>query len=305
MNLVHVEQPRLTVGELKRKIEEKPNPVRRSTHIGNQPAHELLLMHAMPKGIDIVMVDTIQGNDSYAMPKMVVLPGESSLPLCRRKQAVGRVVSSISVDTGCLPGRLDLACEPIDGESLADFHTRAINALEPTNRPLPMMKFFGSHGDLLSATMTACHRLGKLNRRVLENGTIVAEDTTDPQETGVFGVDDVTPSTEGAMLPLNGMMALEMSISGMVLGADKTTHLAGPHMADYTRDEARMNDVGLIMAKTASELGVQAMRQCYEVVDITGLSRIVTPETHISQHQLLRTGAERVCLDDFVTLPCA
>lgn len=302
-SLIRVEQSAMTVGELKRKIEKQSNPIRRSTHVGNQPPHELLLMNAMPNGIDILMVDTIQGTDKYAMPRVAKLAGNVSIALCSRKQASGRVVSAVAVESDCLLADMDLVCRPIGKESLADFHNRALDMLPLSNRPVPMMKFFGSHGDVLSATMAACHRLGKLSRRVGSDGSIVTDEAVDPGRSGVFGIDDVTSPVEGVMLPLNGMMALDMSITAS-LGGDMTTHLAGPHMAEYANDELRMHEVGLIMASTASELGARITPHLYEVVDITGLSRLVTPETHASQHQLLRVDDGEIWIDNFASLPC-
>lgn len=286
--IVTAVQPRITLGELVGLIETPTAPIKRSTHVGNQPAHELVLMTALPPGIEILMVDTIQGDDQYTLPKMVRL-AEENLPLCRRKLAAGRIVGAISVDRSCLPREPNLNCMPEDGETLNSFHTRAIANLQPNNMPRQMLDVFSSQPDILAATMTAAHALGEVKRVVTADGTITTHETADPENHGIFGLDDATPKSEGSMIPLNAMMALDMAISNLVQGADRTTHLAGPHMCQYTQDKTRMRKVGEILTKTASELGVIIEPHRYEVVDITGLGRLVSSATHTSQHQLLLT----------------
>ncbi|HVW23466.1 MAG TPA: hypothetical protein VHB51_03230 [Candidatus Saccharimonadales bacterium] len=257
-------------------------------------------MTEFPKGIDILAVDTVMANDAYTRPNTVHLNGEP-IPLCQRKEAKNKVVGAVAINGDCLPKNPNLICQPHSGEKLTDFHARAITALAPKNEPLLMTEFFTQNSELFRATMLASAQTGEIRRRVTADGTIEPLDGRTPN--GIFGMEDESPSTEGALIPLNGMMALDMAIS-IALGADKTTHLAGPHMREYTRDPRRMAEVGRLLRQTLSSLGLTAASHCYEVVDITGLASLPSGSAHTSQHELLRQPPTEFVLTDHLNKPC-
>lgn len=307
-NVLTTEHPELTVGQLCEQIEQQAAPIRRSAHVGNQPPHELLLMTAMPKGIEILLVDTIQGNDNYHIgspPKLIRLNETEPIPLCTKKAASGRIVGSIAVDESCLPKHRLLDCMPVPGESLADFHGRAIEMLGANNRPTLMSEFFDRHSDLFRATMMISAQSGEVRRVVGVDGKIETRSNICLERDGVFGSHDATPKNQGAMIPLNSMMALDMAISHVYNNSDTTIHLGGRHMVEYTTDPRRMSQVEAIFSKVLAEVGSRVGRHCYRVVNVTGLANIVAPETHISQHQLLASGNQAVDLSPFLEQPCA
>lgn len=303
-NRLVIEHPALTVGQLSEQISCPSAPIKRSTHVGNQPPHELLLMLDFPPGIDIGMVDTIQGNDKYSSPRDIILDRER-LPLCSKQEASGRVVGSIAISKVELPTDLTLACSPELGETLSEFHARAISMLQPNNQPQVLSAQFARHPEIMRAAMGQTHALGEVLCRADSSGRIVMCGDEEIEDVGVFGLLDESPINEGVLPPLNGMMATDILISAIGLNADKTIHLAGPDMIHYTRDQLRMNRVETIIAKTAAELGVIVAGHCYQIVDITGLRRIVPMATHASQHQLLRArSVVNVDLTQHINAPC-
>jgi hypothetical protein len=298
-----VEHPELTVGELCEMIENQNEPVRRSTHVGNQPPCELVIMTALPPGIEVTTVDTIRGNDNYSKPHDVVLDG-GSLPLCERSGSKGMLVGSIAVSKVGDPKQADprvneLVVAPRIGESLASFHTRALEALNPTNTPTPMSDFFAREPEILTAAMQAVEstRAATATGHIINQGISIAE-------VGVFGIDDITPTTEGAMPSLDVMLAMDVLLS-IAQDAERTVHLGSVDMVKYTRDTQRMQTVAQLITKVCMELGMKIRPHRYDIVDITGLGNIVSTATHASQHQLLRVGhALHIDLERLADQPC-
>lgn len=264
--------PRMTIGELSGHIETSNEPVRRSTHIGNQPARELAIM-SLPPGVDVLMVDTIQGNDRYTSPN-IIKGREDTHTLVSRTKASGRVVGSLT------------AVDPADGieKPLPDIHQRALDALELPNRPAPMMKFFGQYPDLLAATVAACIDANQLRRAVREDGKIIDHNAGAADTTTVYGVDD---ARSGLLLPLNGMMTLDMLISEQK-GSQSTLHLGGADMMQYVQDPERLAGVSDLFGRAVSLLGLSRRVHSYRVLDSRGLA--VVDEQ--SQHELLETGRQ-------------
>lgn len=263
--MINVELPNMTIGELSRHIETGVEPVRRSTHVGNQPARELAIM-SLPPGVDVLMVDTIQGNDRYTTPN-IIKNGESSHTLISRTKASGRVVGSL------------IAVDPADGmeKSLPEIHQRALDELELPNPPTTMMKFFHRYPDLLAATVTACHEADQLRRAVRADGKIIDHPSLSPET--IYGANG---AHTGALLPLNGMMALDMLVSEH-RGSDSTLHLGGADMMQYVQDSERLSQVDEVFRRAVALLGIAQRTHRYRVLDSRGMA--ITTET--SQHELL------------------
>lgn len=284
-NLVKTQHTALTIGELSHVIEEKNRPVRRSPHIGNIPSKDLAIMTGLPPGIDVLMVSTIQGDDKITKPYVTRLSNNREIGLTSRNAASGRIIGAVAIkllDTGAH----DLPVAPSSGQSIAEYHTEALNRLHLTNQPIDMMDRFNQHPDLLMATIEACKEHGCLHRRVDEDGKIHSGNDLEPHREGVYGITDSTPLRRGVLLPLNGMMAIDMLLSEEE-GSDQTLHLGGGDMVRYTRDEERMRDVSQIKARAAALLGRHFLQHRYIVQDCRGLAAI-TPE--VSQHELLLSG---------------
>ncbi len=269
MEKVKIETPDMTIGELSDTIESNTLIVRRSTHVGNQPPNEMAIMAGLPPGVEVLMVDTIQGNDNYSSPHRI-LRKMGNISLASNKKASGRVV-----------GYCD-AVNPYNGEqeTLDEIHNGTLERLDLNNKPIAMMKYFKQYPDALDAMIAACMEMDELNRMVCEDGKIVAFDRSQ-------NIDDIYlgGKTTGVMIPLNGMMAFDMLLS-QEKGSDKTIHLGGPNMVEYVRDENRMKTVSKLFEHACILMGETPRKHIYSVVDSRGLAVI----EEISQHELLENG---------------
>lgn len=261
---VVVEVPTMTVGSLARHIETNVEPVRRSSHVGNQPAMELAIMAGLPVGVDVLLVDTIQGNDRYSRPNQIIRTGTAEQLVSNRRSSGHVVGSLVAADRQ---------------QSLSDIHQRALDSLPLNNRPVAMMEYFGKHPQVLGAVVSACVELGHATRRVEPGGKITQSQSH--VDGPIYGLD----ADHGTLLPLNGMMAMDALLSHEA-GSDSTLHLAGPDMVRYTLDVARMKEVGEVMTRACSNLGVIQRPHRYRVLNAQNLG--VIPEQ--SQHELLETG---------------
>lgn len=309
MSELQVEHPNLNVGELVKAIKTKAAPIRRSTHVGNKPPRELVIMTALPSGVEVIEVDSIQGNDNYSDPRSLRL-AYGAIRLCEGGGGKGRVVGSVRIDRDIGNDPLgsavenDLACKPKVGEFVSDFHTRAIMELNPTNPPERMSNYFASQTDIYRAVLEAVSEAGHKQNVVLAAG-LVRPYEANGSKSGIFGLEDETMANEGVLPPLNAMMAIDMLISALRDGSDTTVHLAGPDMVEYTRDPARMRVVAELMGRAAAVLEVTRRPHTYRVVDINGLERLVPLVTHATQHQLgMARGVVRFDIMEHLQKPC-
>lgn len=278
--MLHIETPRMTVGELAEHIESKKEPVRRSSHLGNQAAKELVLMAGFPAGVDIILVDTIPGNDQHSLPYTAQM-GDRVVSLRSRSSSEKRVVGSLT------------AIDPIDGveRTLQEIHDHPYDHLNLNNRPVPMLEFFSKYPLAFRVLMGVAANLGEVHRQVTEGGRIEPVTGT---ITDVYGLD----GPQGALVPLNAMMSMDLLVS-TIEGSDRTTHLGGRDMTVYTQDQRRMARVGAIYSRACAVLGLGNRDHLYRIVDGRGLGAI-TP--HVSQHHLLNTGAE-IDISPHIDLP--
>lgn len=267
--MIHVESPRMTIGQLSDRIEARTSPVRISGHVGNQTPSELVAMAGLPVGVDVMMVDTIQGTDKNSSPYLL-RRSFGSEQLMSKTSARDKIVGSL------------IATDPLDGleKSLASIHQRALDELPLHNRPITMLKYFSSYPDTLRAMVASCLETGSLQRVVEPSGKIKTS-MSPPPDTPIYGLDD----TSGLLLPLNGMMAVEMLIS-MQQQSDLTLHLGGNDMVVYTKDQERMAIVDDLFVRTCALLGIKNRQHTYQVIDSRGLAII----NEQSQHELLESG---------------
>lgn len=271
--MIHTEQIEMSVGELSRHIEAGIEPVRRSTHIGNQPPRELVIMAGLPTGVDVLMVDTIQGDDPYTQPNKVLMADENRVLTSRRK-AQGIVVEHVTDQTST------------EAASVADFHTKALERLTLNNPPMPMMKFFASKPDLLAAAVQACHDEGLILRSIDDYGKFrPLKSSVDRLYTG--------GKSTGAVLPLVGMMALDMMISHEQ-GSKTTLHLAGNDMIQYTANKERMHMVSNVFTRAMALLGMGAVDHTYRILDSRGLASMTNvPSQHAVEGSALSIDLSR------------
>lgn len=262
-------------------------PIRRSTHAGNQAPKELVIQHDMPPGITVIAVDTIRGSDTFSDPRRVRLRDEA-IPIAPGRLS-NRIVGSIAVaaaDDTALP------LAPLPGEMLDGYHLRVSSELKPTNPAVTLSAFFAEAPEAYAAVMHAAQTAGALTRVVTSDGVIEDAERINVADHGIFGLIDQTSSQQGALPPLDAMMAYDV-IRSAVDGSDSTVHLAGNDMVVYTKDQERMSRVGELAAHAAAILGVPLQGHRYMVADITGLGADLSPN-HRSQHSLLAAQLEQL-----------
>ncbi len=283
---LRVEHPEVSLTQLEKIISEQHMPVRRSPHIGNQNAAELCLQAHMPPGIDVLVVDTITGNDNYSSPRTLMLQNGVSIPLAAVK-ASKRVVSHVLVRDDIA----DHASEEViaifnlqPGRPIADIHQESLKRLQIPNMPVPMMEFFMTKPDVLHAVMAAVCETSTIRRQVTGDGKIIPVDSQAIDS--VYGVEDISPKDQGAMIPLNGMMAADV-VMQITDGAQTSLHLGGPDMIQYTRDKERMAEVANLVGRALSLLGMQTDTHCLKIADMTSYGDHLDPKSHVSQHAML------------------
>lgn len=284
---LHVEHPNLTIGQV---VElGQRGDLRRSSHIGNQPLRELALMSSV--AVRPVLVDTITGNDNYSNPAYIIAGGTRHRLASQKHDS--RVVGSVPLVPerytqlqGAHPELKELG----DHEGVASLHTVSLEALNlAAQRSITATGMLASMGEAGGALMEELSTRGSLRRAVRPDGkisSIVADAQTLLK--GVFGIEDHTPQSEGIMLPLEGMMAMDI-LAGLRDGRDTIAHAAGTDMRVYTRNAELMGHVGDLVAATQQRLGERATTAAYVVVDITGLDAAVHPDyAHVaSQYDLI------------------
>lgn len=283
--MIQTHHSNMTIRELRRAVEEGSRPIKRSPHMGNIPPKDLSVMAGLPPGVEVLMVSTIQGDDKITKPYVIRISESEEIQLTSRSAATGRVVGAVAIKF--LDERMQtLSVTPKSNQSLADYHAEALQQLDLPNPPIDMMDRFNQHPDLLKATLEACKEDGCLHRKVGQDGKIHCGDTMAIDQDGIYGVLDSTPTSEGVLLPLNGMMAIDMLLSERE-GSTETLHLGGDDMVRYTQDEERMKAVSRVKARAASLLGQCSLQHHYVVQGCSGLA-VLTPE--VSQHALLLSG---------------
>lgn len=274
--MIHASIETITVGDLSKRIEERSVPVRRSTHIGNQPPRELAIMAGLPAGVEVLMVDTIQGSDTYTKPYQLHTQ-DGNRALRSRNSSEGFVVGSLVANQ----------LTQHETRTLVEVHQQSLDALPLRNRPVPMMQCFKAYPHILGAVVASCQEEGVITRAVREDGKIVNEVAG---VTAIFGGKE----TQGLLLPLNGMMAMDMLLSEEK-GSDATLHLGGNDMVRYTQDHERMASAGSIFDRACALLGLRNRVHRYRIVPAKNLEATVRSQ---SQHVLLETG-EHVDLEPF------
>lgn len=265
--MLHIETPDMTIAQLARHIEQRTEPVRRSTHVGNQPAKELVILCGLPQGVDVLEVDTIQADDRYSQPH-VRIGAAATQQLVSRTQARGKIVGAVRTHDTHM--------------SLTEIHRSPYELLPLTNHPVGMMSFFGAHSELLRAVMAACAQRGEIRREVVASGKITQRPEPTEPVSDIYGLS----STIGALLPLNGMMAIEMLIDNS-RGSNSTLHLGGRDMMQYVMSDERMRTIESIMDDAAAAVSMPLRTHTYRIVDTRGLSCVTDVP---SQHALLESG---------------
>ncbi len=242
------------------KTVERGEVIYRSPHVGNVNARELSLILGLEKmgaSVQLEMVDTIRGTDSYSLPRVALCGGDKVVLASNKKS--GKIVGACTVDEESK--RSMLAKGLIDGampiKTLKDIHMASLcDALPSTVEIAASSEYFARIGRVaykavLAESMT---RIARPLRQVAETGTIV-ELSPDQTIENIYGLGE-DPDI-GVLPPLEAMMAIE--ILKLILEQDgkdvSIVHVAGPDMIRYTKDEQLMSIVEAIAKQALLRIG--------------------------------------------------
>lgn len=289
-----VEHPLLSVGEVLNLA--TATPLERSGHIGNQNLTELTVL-SLPN-VQPIMVDTIHGRDKYSQPGALLLNGMAHR-LASNSRANNRLVGAIHPDATVLEQvaanhpQLELQA---GYPNLTALHQASLGSLGLTIQiPRTLSEFMQQQGETSEALMEQLAVQGLVRRITAGDGAIKQLPDIDGlalKQCGVFGLKDNTPVNLGALLPLEGMLALDILAASD--HTDTVHHLAGKDMRLYTQDPALMGAVADTVAGTLERLGRKTTPMRYVVIDVSNIAAAVAPEqqTIASQYDLLTHTAE-------------
>lgn len=229
----------------------------RSPHVGNVNNEDLSLIKglgAMDARIQLELVDTIRGNDSFSQPRVAVV-GLQNIVLASNKHA-GRVVGSCQVkDEGIK--ELQALGVRIDSEAgtLKAVHVEALKQALPNTSVTPSTEFFGQIGpDVYEMILRESEKVVSRPLRMVTATGKIADATDELDFSNIYGLG----SNEGLLPPLEAMMAIE--VVKKVLeneGRDsQIIHIGGASMTQYTKEEGIMKPVEDIANRVLSDLGI-------------------------------------------------
>lgn len=242
-------------------------PIRRSPHVGNVNQRELSLIFGiaeMGASVQLEMVDTIQGDDSYSNPRRIEMGG-STTPIVSKKAAKGRVVGACVVNEEGADAMRRLGLSTLDGvitgDNVKELHMDSLRSILPANaEAYPVSEYFASIGvEIASLAIAASHRVIERPLRMVDENGLIRPVGNMEDSNNIFGCGD-SPDI-GALLPLEAMMAVEF----VEVAIDDThngqiVHVAGPDMINYTKMPEIMNPTQQIAAMILAELGASVSK---------------------------------------------
>lgn len=233
----------------------------RSPHVGNLNNAELSLalgIGAMGGSMQLELVDTIRGNDKYAIPR-VAIAGMNRVILARNRHA-GRIVGScIASPEGIKQlSELGAAVKSAEETSLKQLHLNSLRQILPDSvEAVPSTEYFSRIGaEAYEMVLRESQKVVERPLRfVLPSGKII-EVQDESNMSNIYGLGD--NRNEGLLPPLEAMMAIEIVQKALDNnGSDGTlTHIAGPDMIQYTKMEEVMQPAKVIADRVLSSLGM-------------------------------------------------
>jgi hypothetical protein len=245
----------------------------RSPHVGNVNPSELQLVLgicSLGGSMQLEMVDTIRGDDSYSNPRVAIL-GEQTIPLASRNYAKSRVVGACAVDPDGLAYLQTIS--PIfdlpPPSTLKALHLAALKQAVPSSAQIKASsEFFAEIGPQAYSLVLqeATEQIERPLRHVDADGRILPVDSRSTDFTDIFGVG--TNPNQGLLPPLEAMLAIEViKVLQAARGSDaRLTHIAGPDMIRYTKVDEVMSPVKRIAERVLAELGMQQNVECEYVI---------------------------------------
>lgn len=257
LNISHPEKQSLTV--VSRAID-NGETIYRSPHVGNVNNEELSLalgIGAMGGKIQLELVDTIRGNDSYSQPKVAVV-GLQKITLASNKHA-GRIVGSCEAKTEGVEQLKSIGIAVSnEAETLKDIHVESLRlALPGSTTVTPSTEFFEQIGpDVYEMVLRASEEVvSRPLRQVTDTGRI--EEVVGPINFGsIYG----PKNNRGLLPPLEAMMAIEIikKVTENEGNDSQIIHIGGASMTQYTKESGIMQPVEDIANNVLSTLGISS-----------------------------------------------
>lgn len=273
LSIIHPEQQSLTVIE---STIDNGGEIFRSPHVGNVNNNELRLMLGLGNigaQMQIELVDTIRGDDSYSNPRLAYI-NDQKITLVTRNTAKSRVVGGCFANDDAVDDLISKGVK-VSEESpltLRTLHTNSLRQILPDNvKVINSSEYFASIGQSLYQLVlsTSQEVVNRPLRRVDEQGKI-REVSEKFEPVDIYGLGD--DPNQGILPPLEAMMSIEI-IKKLIdnnLGDSQIVHIAGPDMIKYTKQAEIMEPVVSITQKIASELGVPNMTNFEYIVPYMG-----------------------------------
>lgn len=271
LNILHPEKQSL---QFVSQAIENDEVLYRSPHVGNVNGEELGLvfgLSAVGAKIQLELVDTIRGSDSYSQPKVAIV-GLQKVTLASNKHA-GRVVGSCQAKPEGVEQLSSLGVDvPETITDLKQLHVDSLRQALPGNiKATPSTEFFAQIGNEAYEVVLreAVKTIDRPLRCVQSTGKI--DQVIDNIDfSNIYGLG--SKSQEGLLPPLEAMMAIEVIKQLLENEGDdsRLIHIAGPDMIKYTKDSSIMKPVENIINRVLSDLGMSGSICCDYVVPCMG-----------------------------------
>lgn len=279
----------------------------RSPHVGNLNNAELnLIMGICSVGgqVQVELVDTIKGDDSYSNPRVVAV-GNREIPLVSNKKSKNRIVGSCTIEPEALKELHFVGIHVPDFvNNLKELHLLSLGDVMPDGVSIvPSSNSFAELGAERYGTVIELAKdlTGRPLRRVLPDGKIAAIDDNSYQD-GIYGVGDNLES--GVLPPLEAMMAIEIIKTAISTDGQDTqiVHVGGPDMVVYTKNRQMMSVVDQIAQSALSRLGINAnldidyVVPCMKSILDSPDFEAVVDEDIVSQYDIIKQSNTGVML---------
>lgn len=275
---LRVEYPRLTPQHLI-KLTEAGELIERSDHVGNQHISALMTITDPRIKVRQMLVDTTNGNDREYRPRHVKIFGQL-VPICpddKQLLNVRHLRFEPNTKSSERLSHLPTMKLPNIGEPIVRTHQASLKKVsEGKSTVVTLTDVIGNNAETSTLVMGHLSNIGLIKRSVTDAGRILhLEATPSVQESGIFGINDSSGPYAGTLLPLEGMMALDLVLAARA-GVDDVFHQAGCDMRLYTKDTNIMTRVASVAAATLIDLGISYSLPTYHVVDTTNMAKLAS-----------------------------
>jgi hypothetical protein len=293
-----VEHPRFTYGDLVELSQD--NTIERSDHVGNLHPASLITVTDPNVRCRQVLVDSNNGDDREYRPRHIIFKTKR-IPLAPNSHGTV-ILNNLKVKTDELhieearkiTEHLGLESVKV-GDSIAGLHLHALKSSASNSKIKTNSEIMETIPEAVNEMALYLAENSQIRRYVREDGKFVEDsniDEKDVKHLGIYGLNDVSGSTHGILIPLSGILALDI-VENAYLGTERLLHQAGSDMRRYTHDEELMGLVAKVSSIGAMAIGVNEL-PLYSVIDTAGLSDIVDDifDKPISQYDAIYNRIE-------------